>query len=144
MHGFQFTSAVAAHHGPSPAFQTIILDRACPGSVLKNSDTQVVARKRVSRVSRNAPFWPRKQAHTHSPFRAIFQPPFFCFDGYGLTLSGNNELVEFRPKPAFLQPCHLPRKLFGREMAKIQPPLTHLTPNSFIFMLKEIFMTVTC
>ena len=28
---------VAAHHGPSPAFQTIILDRACPGSILKDS-----------------------------------------------------------------------------------------------------------
>jgi hypothetical protein len=37
LHGFGFTSAVAAHHGPSPAFQTIILDRACPGSILKDS-----------------------------------------------------------------------------------------------------------
>ena len=53
-------SAVAAHHGPPPAFQTIILDRACPGSILKDSrpDTQMVARKRVSRVSRNAPILP--------------------------------------------------------------------------------------
>jgi hypothetical protein len=34
---FGFTSAVAAHHGPSPAFQTIILDRACPGCIMKDS-----------------------------------------------------------------------------------------------------------
>ena len=30
-------SAVAAHHGPTPAFQTIKLDRACLGSILKGS-----------------------------------------------------------------------------------------------------------
>jgi len=30
-------SAVAAHHGPTPAFQTMTLDRACLGSILKGS-----------------------------------------------------------------------------------------------------------
>ena len=30
-------SAVAAHHGPTPAFQTIKFDRACLGSILKGS-----------------------------------------------------------------------------------------------------------
>jgi len=30
-------TAVAAHHGPTPVFQTIILDRACLGIILKDS-----------------------------------------------------------------------------------------------------------
>jgi len=76
-------SAVAAHHSPTPAFQTIILDRACPGSILKDSrpDTQMVARKRVFRVSRNAPFLPSKQTHAPSPSGANFNPPFFAYTG---------------------------------------------------------------
>jgi hypothetical protein len=47
-------SAVAAHHCPRPAFQNMILDRACLGNIPKGPYTQVVARKRDS--IKNAPF----------------------------------------------------------------------------------------
>ena len=36
-HKILIISAVAAHHGPTPAFQTIKLDRVCVGSILKGS-----------------------------------------------------------------------------------------------------------
>jgi hypothetical protein len=73
-----------------------------------------MARKRVSGVSRKAPFLPSKHAHALSPLGADFHPPFFCFDGYGLTLnpSGNKRLVKFIPKSTFLHPYHLS----GREL----------------------------
>ena len=72
-------------------------------------DTQVVARKRVSRVSRNAPLLPSKQAHAHSPSGANFQPPFICFDGYGLNLnpSGNKRIGEIRTKTRISTPMPL-------------------------------------
>ena len=73
-------SAVAAHHGPTPAFQTIKLDRACLGSILEGSRHSNDGHKRVSGVSRNAPFLPSKQAHVvhaQSLLWANFHPPFF-------------------------------------------------------------------
>jgi hypothetical protein len=97
-------SAVAAHHGPASAFQTIKLDRACLGSILKVPKT-LMARKRVYGVSRNATFLPSKQAHALS-CRGKFPPPFFCFDGYGLTqnLSGNKIIGEIRTKTCISTP----------------------------------------
>ena len=84
----------------------MILDRACLGSILKDSNTQVVTRKRVSRVSKNAPILPSKEAHAPSPLGANFQPPFFCFDGYGLTLnlSGNDKIGEIWTKTRISTP----------------------------------------
>jgi hypothetical protein len=41
----------------------------------------VVAKKRVSRVSKNAPFLPSKQAHTQIPLGANFTPLFFALMG---------------------------------------------------------------
>jgi hypothetical protein len=63
-----------------------------------------MARKLVSRVSRNAPFLLSKQAHARSPSWANIHPPFFCFDGYDLTLSlsGKKIIGETRTKPTFL------------------------------------------
>jgi len=65
----------------------------------------VVARKRVSRVSRNAPILPSKQAHALSPLGANFTPPFFCCNGYGLTQNGNKIMVKFGFEVTFLYPC---------------------------------------
>ena len=110
-------SAVAAHHGPPPAFQTIILDRACLGSILKGSR---------HRVSKNAPFRPSKQAHALS-FRGLFSTPIFYFDGYGLTpnLSGNKRIGEIQNQHFYTHATFLAGKWY-----KSSPPLTPLTPNS--------------
>jgi hypothetical protein len=65
-----------------------------------------MAKKRVSRVSRNAPFLPSKQAHTLSLKGQIFNHPFSCFDGYGLTLnlSGNKSIGDIRTKSRISTP----------------------------------------
>jgi hypothetical protein len=91
-----FYLAVGAHHNPSLAFLTIILDRACLGSKLKNSRHSGDGQKACLQGSRNAPFLPSKQAHALSPLGQMFNPPFFCCDGYGLTLdlSGNKRVDE--------------------------------------------------
>ena len=83
--------------------------------------------------SGNAPLLPSKQAHTLSPLGANFQPPFFCFDGYGLTLnlSEDKKLKKFGPKPAFLHPYHLRARKWH-----IQPPTLTLYPNSLVFLQK--------
>jgi hypothetical protein len=89
-----------------------------------------MTRKRVSGVSRNAPFVPSKQAHALSPLGAKFHP-FFCFIGYGLTLnlSENKRIGGIRTKTRILHPYHLS----GREMAKIQPPTLTLDPKLINF-----------
>ena len=65
-----------------------------------------MTRKRVSRVSGNAPFLPSKPAHAQSPLGANSQPPLFCFDGYGLTLnlSGNKTNGEMWTKTRISTP----------------------------------------
>jgi len=89
----------------------------------------VMATKRVSRVSRNLPFLPGKQAHAQSLIGQVIHPPFFCFDGYGLTLNlYRNKIGEIRPKPTFLHPYHL----YGRETAQVQPPTCTLDPKLII------------
>jgi hypothetical protein len=99
-----------------------------------------MARKRVSGVSRNAPFLPSKQAHAPSPLGAIFHPPFFCFNGYGwtLNLSENKRIGEFGPQPAFLHPYHLS----GREMAQFQPPTLTLYPNLIDFYAEVLHLCI--
>ena len=97
-----------------------------------------MVRKRVSVVSRNAPFLPSKQAHARSPLGANFHLPFFCVDGYGLTLnlSENKRIGEIRTKTRILHPYHL----FGREMAKIQPLTLTLDPKLINFYACVSFM----
>jgi hypothetical protein len=65
-----------------------------------------MARKLVSRVSRNAQFLPSKQAHALCPLGEIFHTPFFCFDGYGLTLnlSGDKRIGEIQTKTRISTP----------------------------------------
>jgi len=106
------------------------------GAYWRTPDTQVVARKRVSGVSRNAPCLPSKQAHALNPLGAISTPPFFCCNGYGFTqnVSGNKKMVEKWWKldleshfctHVWVQPP------FGREMAQIQPPTHTADPIPF-------------
>jgi len=94
-------------------------------------DTQVVARKLVSRVSRNAPILPSKQAHTLSLLRVNFHPPFLLW------------FLWFDPKPIWQQnnwwnsdqnPHFYTHATFLAGKWKSSPPLSPLTPNSLIFM----------
>jgi len=97
-----------------------------------------MARKRVSGVSRNAPFLPSKQAHALCPWGQIFTPLIFCFDGYGLTLilSGNKRISEIRTKFRLPTPIYL----YGREMAQIQPPTLSLDPKLIIFYAEVLHL----
>ena len=131
-----FYLAVGAHHNPSLAFLTIILDRACLGSKLKNSRHSGDGQKACLQGSRNAPFLPSKQAHALSPLGANFHPPFFLlwwvwFDPK--TYLTTKELVKSGPKPAFLHPY---TTFLAGKWHKSSPPLSSLTPNSLIFMQK--------
>jgi len=105
------------------------------GAYSRVPDTQVMARKLVSGVFRNAPFLPSKQAHALS-FMGKFSPPFFCFNGYGLTLnlSENKTIGEIRTKTRILHPYHLS----GREMANIQPPTLTLDPKLIKFHVEVL------
>jgi hypothetical protein len=64
-----------------------------------------MARERVSRVFRNAPFLPSKRAHALS-FRGKFPTPLFLLDGYGLTLnlSGDKGIGEIRTQTRISTP----------------------------------------
>jgi len=92
----------------------------------------VVAEKHVSRVSRNAPFLPNKQAHT-----ANFHPPFFCFDGYGLTLnlSGNKRIGEIWTKTRISTPI----PPFWQGNGTNPAPTLTLDPK-LIYFYAEVFM----
>ena len=106
------------------------------GACCNAPDTQVMARKRVSRVSRKAPFLPSKQTHTPSPSGANFQPPFFCCYRYGLTLtlSGNKRIGELRT----ITRISAPMPPFCRELAQVQPP-THILDPKLINFYAEVF-----
>jgi hypothetical protein len=68
-------SAVAAHHGPNPAFQTIELGRACLGSILKGSRLSGDGQKACFQGFLKCTIFAHKQAHALS-FRDKFSPPF--------------------------------------------------------------------
>jgi hypothetical protein len=98
-----------------------------------------MARKRVSRVSRNAPFLPSKQAPASSPLGANFLPPFFCFGGYGWTVNhqGKKNLVTLDPNPHFYT-----HATFWQGMAQIQPPNHTLDPKLIYFYAEVLHLCV--
>jgi len=75
--GFGFTSAVAAHHGPSPAFQTIILDRACPGSILKDSRHPGGGHKACFQGFQKCTIFAQQTGPRTKSFGGEFSPPLF-------------------------------------------------------------------
>ena len=92
--------AVAAHHGPTPALQTIKLDRACLGSILKDSRHSGDGQKAYFQGFQKCTIF-AQQTGPHN-----FVPPFVCFDGYGLTpnLSGNKRMGGIRTKTRISTP----------------------------------------
>jgi hypothetical protein len=68
-------SAVAAHHGPTPAFQTIMLDRACLTSILKGSQHSGGGHKACSQGFQKCTRLPSKQVHAQKSFRGELLPP---------------------------------------------------------------------
>ena len=97
-----------------------------------------MARKLVSRVSKNAPFLPSKQVHALSPLGAKFHPPFFCFDGYGLTLnlSEKKTVGEFRTKTCISTPIP---PLWQGNGTNPAPPLT-LDPKLINFYAEVLHL----
>jgi len=127
-------SAVAAHHGLTPAFQTIFLTGHALEAYWRAPDTQVVARSRASRVSRNAPSLPSTQAHALS-LRGKFSTPFFLlwcvwFDLEPIWEQKNRKISDQNPH-FFTHATFLAGKWH-----KSSPPPTPVTPNSLIFMHK--------
>jgi len=109
---FFLISAVADHHGPNPAFQTIKLDRACLGSILKGSRHSGDGQKACFRGFQKCTIFAQQTGPCTKSFRGKFPPPFFLLDGYGLTLNlfGNRRIGEvwtktriFAPIPPFWQ-----------------------------------------
>jgi len=123
---------------PTPAFQTIKLDRVCLGSILKGSwhsgDSQKACFQGFQKCTIFA-----QQTGPRSPLGANFHPPFFCFDGYGLTfnLSGDKKLVKFGPKPVFLHPYHL---LAGKW--HITSPNSHPWPKLISFYAEVLHLCI--
>ena len=78
----------------------IIVDRACLESILKESQNSGVDQKACFQGFQKCTILPSKQAHARSPLGTNFQPPFFCFNGNGLTLnlSGNKRTGVIRTK----------------------------------------------
>jgi len=85
----------------------------------------------ASRFFISAPILPSKLAH------AYFYSPFLCCNGCGLTqnLSGDKINGKFWNRSDISIPMHGYNHLFGREMARIQPP-PRLTPWRFVLGTK--------
>ena len=137
LHAFGFTSAVAAHHGPAPAFQTIKLDRVCLGSILKGSRHSGDGQKACFQGFQKCTIFAQQTGPRTKSFRGNFHP-LFCFYGYGLTLnlSENKRIGEIRTKTCISTPI----PPFWQEIGKwhkSSPPLSPVTPNSLIFMQKR-------
>jgi hypothetical protein len=133
--GSLWQMGVAAHHGPTSAFQTIKLDRACLGSILKGSWHSGDGQKACFRGFQKCTIFAQQTGPRTKSFRGKFSPPFFfALMGmvWPLTYLRTKGLVKFGPKPAFLHPYHLS----GREMAQIQPPTLILDPKLIDFMQK--------
>jgi len=102
------------------------------GAYWRAPDTQVMARKLASRVSRNAPFLPSKQAHALSPLGANFHPFVLLW------------WVWFDPEPIWEQKnwwnsdqnlhFYTHATFLAGKWHKSSPPLSPLTPNSLIWM----------
>ena len=91
-----------------------------------------MAKKRVPRVSQNAPFLPSKQAHALSSLGANYQPPFFALMGMVLPYLGTKIRWNSDQYPHF----HTHATFLAGKWHKSSPPLTPLTPNSLIYMHK--------
>ena len=74
-------SAVAAHHGPSPTFQTIELDRACPGSILKDSRHPGGGQKVFPGFLEMHHFCPANRSTHQVLWGRVFSPHFFAVMG---------------------------------------------------------------
>ena len=145
LHGFGFTSAVAAHHGPAPAFQTIIFDRACPGSILKDSRHPGGGQKASFQGFQKCTIFAQQTGPRTSPLGANFHPPFIWL-----------LWVWFNPKRVWEQkigenwiwshisvPMHGYNPLFGRGMTEIQPPTHTMDPIPFFWQRSVYLLFLT-
>ena len=105
-HKILIISAVAAHHGPTPAFQTIKLDRVCVGSILKGSRHSGDGQKACFWGFQKCTIFAQQTGPRIKSFRGKCSTPFFCFNGYGLTLnlSENKIFGEIRTKTCISTP----------------------------------------
>jgi len=67
---------IAAHHGPTPAFQTIILDRACLGSILKGSRHSGGGQKACFQSFQKCTIFAQQTGPLTKSFRGKFSTPF--------------------------------------------------------------------
>jgi len=88
LHGFGFTSAVAAHHGPTPAFQTIKLDRARLGSILKDYRHPGGGQKACFQGFQKCTMFAQQTGICIKSFGGEFSPPLF-FAAMGMVFTQN-------------------------------------------------------
>ena len=136
----QKISAVGAHHGSNPAFQTILLDRACLGSILKGSRHSGDGQKACFRGFQKCTIFAQQTGPRNKSFRGKFSPPFFCFDGYGLTLnlSGNKRIGEIRTKTRISTPI----PPFWQGNGTSPAPHSHPRPQTHLFLCKSVIETI--
>ena len=70
-------SVIAAHHGPSPAFQTMLLNRTCPGSILKDSRHPGGGQKACFWGFQKCTMFAQQTGPRTKSFRGKFFTPFF-------------------------------------------------------------------
>ena len=97
------------------------------GAYWRTSDTQMVARKRASRVSRNDTFCQQTGPRGKS-FRGKSVNLFFCFDGYGSTLSPSGNWWNSDPNPHLYSYA----TFLAGILHESSPPLTPSTPNQLV------------
>jgi len=68
---------------PNPSIQTIILDRACLGSILKGSRHSGGGQEACFQGFQKCTIFAQQTGPRTKSFRGRFPSPFFCFDGYG-------------------------------------------------------------
>ena len=128
-------SAFAAHHGPNPAFLTIILDKACLGSMLKGSQHSGGGQKACFQGFQKCTILAQETGpHTQS-FQGNISTPLFLL-----------WWVWFDPKPIWEQNkwwnsdrnphFYTHATILAGERHNSSPPLSPLTPNSLISMQK--------
>ena len=103
----------------------------------------MAAIKHVSRVSRNAPFLPSKQAHALSPLGANFHPPFFLllwvwFNPKRVWVTQKNGEIWIWSHISVLMHGYNP--LFGRKWRKSSPRRTQRTPSPFFWCRSVLYV----